>query len=79
MGSNFQKCAFLETDAGGLEPRGRHIVEGQNLLESGDRKVILLGACGGGHVARRRRSCSLWDYEPLPATYGYSGRLVSPM
>ena len=51
MGSNFQRCTFLGTGAGDLEPRRRLIVAGHSLLESGAQKVIL-GVVGGAHVAR---------------------------
>ena len=55
MGSNFQKCTFLETGAECLEPRRRDTAEGQTIREW-DRKVVLLGDCGGAHVVQRQSS-----------------------
>jgi len=69
MESNLQKCIIVESGAGG--PRAEEKVyrwRAKSIGEShehGNRKVILLGGCGGAHVAQRRSSCSLWGYELL--------------
>ena len=76
MESNFQKVhVSRDWCRGDLGPRRGHIVEGQHLLESGNRKLMLLGVVVE-HMLHDADVVLHYNFI-LHATYGYLGRLAS--
>ena len=74
MGSNFEKCTFLETGTGGTYSRGEGVsLKGAKPIGEWRPKGNIVGGCGKAHVAL---PTYLLIVGFITRHFGYSGRYL---